>query len=119
MRTLLALVITANLAAAGTKPGDEGTAENTKAAELVKELGSPRFAMRESAAKELIGMGGAAVQALRAGTKSSDEEVRNRATALLPKAVAAEWDRRASAFLADRDGQQKHELPLRAEFEKA
>jgi len=119
MRTVLLLILAANLAAAGPKPGDEGTPEYTKAAELVRQLGAPRFAARESAAKELIEMGGAAVQALRAGTRSTDEEVRNRSTALLPKAVAAEWDRRATAFLADREDKEKHELPLRAEFEKA
>jgi len=119
MRTILVVVLAVSVAAAGPKPGDEGTPEYTKAAELVKQLGSPRFAARETAGKELIEMGGAAVQALRAGTKSTDEEVRNRSTALLPKAVAAEWDRRATAFLADLDGKQKHKLPLRDEFEKA
>src|SRR5262249_29888557 len=119
MRTLLALILPASFAAAGPKPGDEGTPEYAKAAELVKQLGSPRFAAREAAAKELVEMGGAAVQALRAGTRSSDEEVRNRSTLLLPRAIAAEWDRRATAFLADRDGKQKHELPLLAEFEMA
>jgi HEAT repeat protein len=118
MRTILAIVLATNLAAAGPKPGDEGTPEFQKAAALVQQLGDKRFATREAAAKELIEMGGAAVQALRAGTRSSDQEVRNRSTALLPKAVVAEWDHRATAWLADRDGKQKHELPLLAEFEK-
>jgi hypothetical protein len=63
-------------------------------------------------------MGAAAVPALTEGTKAADEEVRSRAIALLPQAKAADWKRRADAYLADAAGKQKHDLPLLAEFEK-
>jgi hypothetical protein len=103
---------------ADPKPGDEGTPEYLTASNLVRQLGHPRFAVRETAARQLVEMGGAAVPALRAGTLSRDEEVRTRCVALIPRARAAEWKRRADAYRADRDGQQKHELPLLADWER-
>src|SRR5262249_39994542 len=118
MRAILILVLTSGLAKADPRPGDEGTPEFQKAATLVKQLGDKRYSAREAAAKQLIEMGPAAFPALTAGTKSEDEEVRNRSIALLPQAKAAEWKRRATAYLADTEGQQKHDLPLRAEWDK-
>src|SRR5689334_7937144 len=101
---------------AAPKPGDEGTPEYKTAADLVRQLGDPKFATREAAAKKLVEMGTAAVPALRGGTTSADQEVRTRSTALLPQAQAAGWKRRADAFLADPAG--THDLPLLAEWEK-
>src|SRR5262249_26290763 len=94
------------------------TPEHSKAAALVKQLGDKRYATREAAAKQLIEMGPAAVPALTAGTKSEDEEVRNRSIALLPQAKAAEWKRRAEAYRKDEDGKLKHNLPLLTAWEK-
>jgi hypothetical protein len=118
MRTVLALLFAAQIAVAGPKPGDQGTREFDKATALVKQLGHARFAARETAAKQLVEMGGAAVPALTTGMRSEDEEVRTRCTALLPRAKAAEWKRRADAYLADKDGKEKHDLPLLAEWDK-
>ena len=118
MRCILVVLIAPLVAVAAPKPGDEGTPEYEKAAALVKQLGHPRFTVREAAGKRLVEMGAAAVAALRAGTKADDEEVRARCTALLPQAKAADWQRRADAYLADTAGQQKHDLPLLAEWEK-
>jgi HEAT repeat protein len=118
VRTIVTLLLVAAAATADPKPGDVGTPEHEKAAALVKQLGDKRFATREAAAKKLIEMGPTAVVALTAGTKSGDEEVRNRSLALLPQAKAAEWKRRAEAYLNDKDGKQKHDLPLLAEWEK-
>jgi hypothetical protein len=101
---------------AGPKPGDEGTPEYQAASELVRQLGDPKFAAREAAGKKLVDMGAAAVSALTAGTKSTDEEVRTRSAALLPKAVAVGWRRRADAFLAEAAA--NRDLPLLAEWEK-
>jgi hypothetical protein len=117
VRPTLFLLLT-SLAAAAPKPGDDGTPEFDKAAALVKQLGHPRFPVREAAAKQLLEMGGSAVAALQAGTKADDEEVRTRCKALLPQAKAAEWRRRAEAYLADTEGKQKHDMPLLAEWEK-
>lgn len=118
MRTMLALLAASLTAVAGPQPGEEGTPEFEKASALVKQLGHPRFAAREAAAKQLVEMGGAAVAALIAGKKSDDEEVRSRSAALLPQAKAADWKRKADAYLADKDGKEKHELPMLAEWEK-
>jgi hypothetical protein len=113
MRAALVLVALALPAAgAGPRPGAEGTPESEKAAALVKQLGHPRFAVREAAGKQLLEMGGSALAALTAGTKSEDEEVRTRCAALLPQARAADWKRRADAYSADTDGKQTHDLPL-------
>src|SRR3954453_229179 len=98
---------------AAPKTGDVGTPEYQAAADLVRQLGDPKFATREAAAKKLVEMGTAAVPALRAGTTSADGGVRTRSAALLPQAQAAGWKRRADAFLADPAG--KHDLPLWAE----
>jgi hypothetical protein len=116
--TIITLVLTTGLLAADPKTSDEATPEQQKASALVKQLGDKRYTVREAAAKQLIEMGPAAVPALTAGTKSEDEEVRNRSVVLLPQAKAAEWKRRAAAYLADTDGKQKHDLPLLAEYEK-
>jgi hypothetical protein len=116
MRTLVLLAIFS--AAAFAAPGDVGTPEHAKATDLVKQLGHPRYAVREAAAKHLLEMGGAAAAALREGQKSTDEEVRARSVALLPQAIALDWQRKADAYLADTQGKQKHDLPLLAEYEK-
>jgi hypothetical protein len=100
------------------KPGEEGTPEYQKASDLVRELGHPRFAVREAAAKRLIEMGRPALPALRAGTRSADEEVRARCTALIRQTKAAEWKRRTDDYLADTDGKRAHDLPLLAEWER-
>jgi HEAT repeats len=110
---LIAIAITLG---AGPKPGEEGSADFEKATALVKQLGDARFAVREAAGKQLIEMGGLAVPTLTAGTKSTDEEIRTRCSALLPKAKAAEWNRRADAYLARPDV--KHDLPLLTEWDR-
>jgi hypothetical protein len=116
VRTTFLLLILPVLALAGPKPGAEGTPEYKTAADLVRQLGDPKFAARETAARKLVDLGAAAVPALAAGTKSADEEVRTRSTALLPQAEAVGWGRRADAFLADPTAQ--HDLPLLAEWDK-
>jgi hypothetical protein len=114
----LCILLATALATSEAKPGDAGTAEYEKATELVKQLGHPQFALRESAGKRLIEMELAAVQALKEGTKSSDEEIRVRSEGLLPKAKAAGWKRRAAAYLADTESKQTHDLPLSSEWDK-
>ena len=114
--TLLLVILLPAPLLAGPKPGDEGTPEYQAASDLVRRLGDAKFATREEAARKSVDMGTAAVPALTAGTKSADEEVRTRSTALLPKAVAVGWKRRAEAFLADPGA--RRDLPLLAEWEK-
>ena len=116
--TFLFSLLLPAIALAAPKPGDEGTPEYRAATDLVKELGNARFNVREAAAKKLVEMGDTAIPALIAGTKSADEEVRNRSTILLPQAQAVAWNRRADAFLADAEGKQKVDLPLLSDWEK-
>src|SRR5262245_1354320 len=118
MRTIGLLLLSATVALGAPKPGDEGTPEFDKASALVNQLGHPRFAARETAAKQLLDLGGAAVPALTVGSKSNDEEVRSRCLALLPEARIADWKRRAEAYLADTDGKQTHDLPFLADWDK-
>src|SRR5262249_55247585 len=119
MRPLLSLTLLATSALAGPQPGAPGTPEYARASELVKQFGDSQFTTRETAAKKLFEMGPAALPALHDGTKAGDEEVRTRCAALIPKVKAAERNRRADAYVADVDGEEKHELPLMTEFEKA
>jgi hypothetical protein len=100
------------------KPGDDGTAEYQKASELIRDLGHPRFAVREAAGRRLLEMGGTALPALRAGTGSKDAEVRARCMALIPQARVVEWTRRGDAYRADTDGKHRHDLPLLADWER-
>ncbi len=118
MRTCLLAMFLPTILLAAPQPGDEGTPEFRSATEFVEQLGSPRFAVREAAANKLLKMGGPAIPALIAGTKSADAEVRNRSIALLPQVQAIAWGRRADAFLNDPDGKRRHDLPLLSEWEK-
>ena len=111
------LVVLPAMVVAAPKPGDEGTPEYRAAIELVKELGNARFNVREAAAKKLLEMCDTAIPALVAGTKSADEEIRNRSATLLPQVQATVWNRRADAFLADGERKQKTDLPLLADWE--
>jgi len=118
MRPLLFafVLVTAGAAVAGPKPGEEGTPEFEKATGLVKQLGHPRFPVREAAATQLVEMGHAAVPALRQGAKADDQEVRSRSAALLPQAKAAGWKRMSDALLAKPE--EKYDLPLLADWDK-
>jgi hypothetical protein len=114
----LCILLATAFATSDAKPGDVGTPEYEKAAQLVKQLGDAKFAVREAAGKQLVEMEFGAVPALKEGTKSNDEEIRVRCESLLPKAKAAGWNRRSVPYLADADGKKAHELPLLAEWEK-
>jgi PBS lyase HEAT-like repeat len=100
------------------KSGDAGKPQHQTATELVRRLGDKRYAVREAAAKALAELGPDAVRALRSGIESADEEIRTRCAALLPAARAADWRRRADAYLADPEGKEKHNLPLLADWER-
>jgi hypothetical protein len=118
VRVVLIACLLPALAVSAPKPGEDGTPEYRIAIDLVHDLGNARFTVREAAAKKLVDMGSDAIPALIAGTKSTDEEVRNRSTALLPQARAVAWGRRADAFLADPDDKKAGDMPLLAEWEK-
>lgn len=66
--------------AAPPEPAAKPTAE-----ELVKDLGSPVYVVRERASRELWAMGAKAADALRAGSRSDDPEVSRRSREILAK----------------------------------
>jgi hypothetical protein len=94
------------------------TPDEIKARELVQSLGNPRFKIREDAARQLLQMGRIAKNALIEGKKSSDPEIWNRCSQLLPMALEQDLKARVDAFLADKEGKQKHDLPYWSRFQK-
>lgn len=83
-----------------------------QAKELVGKLGSPVYAEREKATRELAKMGRMALPALHEALGSSTEpEVALRAEGLLPKAEAEDMRAKVGSFLADAEGKYQHSLP--------
>jgi hypothetical protein len=97
---------------------EESEQIRVRAQELVKELGDPRFRIREAAAKELKSIGRHAKPALREGMLSGDPEVVNRCSQLLPEILALDLKARVEAFLADVEGKQEHDLPMRSVYQQ-
>lgn len=81
-----------------------------KAAALVEQLGSERFADREAAVAALEKLGPEALDALKAGARSENPEVRERATILLGK-VKRSADS-SSRLVAKRVALDYHDTPL-------
>jgi hypothetical protein len=80
-------------------------------ADLVRRLGDDSYAVREQASRELLRLGPAARDALLQGAKDTDPEIRRRCRDLLPTVLEADRQARLAAFLADKDGKHKHDLP--------
>src|SRR2546421_167997 len=59
--------------------------DKDRVGQLIKQLGSPKFAVRDRAKKELESMGTAALEALRKAAKSEDMETSRRAGELVKK----------------------------------
>jgi RNA polymerase sigma factor (sigma-70 family) len=111
---ILLTVVCGGWAMSGT-PGGPDPAPATSprpredpAARLVAQLGAPDFAAREAAQKSLRELGPKAEPALRAGLKSENPEVRNRAAALLTTIRADARDALARGFDPAKDAQPDH-----------
>ncbi len=87
------------------------TEDATRAENLVRQLGDHSFAVREQASRELFRLGLAAKPALLAGARDADLEIRRRCRDLLPSILEADRRARLEAFLADKEGRHKHDLP--------
>jgi hypothetical protein len=83
--TATGLLLLSGLAFSGDPPRDD-----PDVAKLVKDLGSPRFAVRKAAEQKLAALGAKAKAAVQVGTKDPDAEVARRCEAMLPKVRAAE-----------------------------
>lgn len=93
-------------------------ADAARAADLVRQLGSPVYQDREDASRQLRALGRKAIAALEAGTDDPDLEVRHRCELLLPAAEAEDFAARLDTFLADADAKFDHDLPGWNEFKK-
>lgn len=105
-------------ASAASPPNQPSNEEVAKAVRLVAELGDSRFRVRENAARELKKLGRVAKKALQDGIKSSDAEVWNRCSQLLPEILSLDLRARVDAYLADTDGKFKHEIPMLDRYTK-
>jgi hypothetical protein len=86
--------------------------ELSRARELVQQLGSEDYAEREQAEQELAKMGRLARPALlEAANTDPNQEIRSRASGLLPRATALDFKARLDVFLADADGKYEHDVP--------
>src|SRR4051794_20080230 len=100
---LLTLPLVAALLLVG--PGTAGAGrpapkaeEFKKARALVRRLGDADFRVREQATRELFKMGLASKEALLAGSRSDDLEVRRRCRELLPAVLVADLRARVDGF---------------------
>jgi hypothetical protein len=91
--------------------------ELSRARELVQQLGSDQYSIREKAEQELARMGRLARPALlEAANTDPNQEIRARCSNLLPRATALDLKARLDVFLADTEGKYEHDLPGWAEF---
>jgi hypothetical protein len=99
-------------------PNPDLTALEKKASDLVRLLGSDSFAERENANQQLEELGLAAKSALEKGAKDDDAEISRRCRELLPAVLEIDLKKRIAAFLADKEGKARHDIPLWAPFQK-
>ncbi len=109
---LLPLPVLAQAASPDPKSLIVSEEEQSRAEELVQQLGSAQFVEREKAEAELSQMGRLARAALLEGaTADPDPEVRSRCATLLPRATSLDLRARLEVFLEDQDGKFEHDLP--------
>jgi hypothetical protein len=87
-------------------------------AELVKQLGSDEFTIRESATEALTQIGLPAFAALEAAGKNPDREIRYRSQRILGLIRQLDMQRRLEAFLAGKDEGEGYQLPGWDRFKK-
>src|SRR4051794_7620564 len=103
------------LVGAGGAAGDRAGAEAT-ASELVRRLGSPKFAQRQAAQRKLRELGPKALPAVLTGQRHADLEIARRC-AELASVLRDDWLRRFQADLvADDTGRRDHDHPIWQRF---
>lgn len=111
-----AILIAAALLGGLSSLGDARQAAPPPYAQLVRQLGSPSFRVRESAAYGLQQAGLAAKPALLLGLKDPDLEIRMEAHRLLTQILEQDFERKLASFLKDGDPQVAAELPAWKRF---
>ena len=90
-----------------------------RVAELIKNLGSEEFRIRESASEELAQIGLPAFSALEAAALHPDREVRYRSLRVLGLIRQHDMQRRLDAFLQGKDSADEYPLPGWTRFRKS
>jgi hypothetical protein len=116
--SLASILPSGSAGAPSANPNDPSSPEFKRAADLIHQLGSGRFSVREAAARQLVEMGRSARAALQVGLHDADPEVADRCRRLLPQAALADLQLRVDSFLADKEGKQEHDLPGWDRFQK-
>jgi HEAT repeat protein len=113
---VISLAFGASLQAEDAKLAKSATPE--RIAELVGQLGSDEFSVRETATEELTQIGLPAFVALEAAGKDPDREVRYRSLRILGLIRHQDMQRRLEAFLAGKDDGD-YQLPCWERFKKS
>ncbi len=108
---LASLIAVCALLLGGADGAESEEPAEPDAAALVKQLGDDSFDVRRRANEQLAAMGLAAQEALTAGLRDGDAEIRRRCRWLLQDVLESDYDRRLAAFLADNEAEQDHDLP--------
>ncbi len=116
-RTAMACLALVLFAAAALASDSKAPAE--RIGELIRDLGSDEFAVRERATRELLGLGITARNWLEQAVNDTDAEVRARARGILAAVSESDFRDRLEAFAADYDGRQKQTLPGWERFSSA
>jgi len=100
----------------GSALGEPPPAEPEQAVEpeieaLVQKLGDDSFEARQRASQDLAALGLKARDALHAGLKHADPEVRRRCRWILQDVLETDFQNRLKAFLTDKEGKGQHDLP--------
>lgn len=124
-RQLAWLVIATALSAAawaGTRPAAAQSPAPTEPAvhpaDLVRQLGDPRFSARKQAMTQLVQLGVDAIADLEEGVRSNDREVSYRSRLALMLVRENDFQRRLRAFAAGQDAQESYDLPAWPLFRK-
>lgn len=123
LRTLLAALVLAigGVTAEAGDAADRSAPATTTSAfnhihQLIEQLGHPKFAEREAAARALLNIGLPAFGPLKEASQSPDAEIRFRAEKILAEVRQRDFHRRLQAFAANLDSDEDYDLPGWAEF---
>ncbi|HUT10720.1 MAG TPA: PQQ-binding-like beta-propeller repeat protein [Thermoguttaceae bacterium] len=108
---LLIGVCSAWPALAQTPPAAPNEPAASQIEALVERLGDDSYEARQRASQDLAALGLKARDALHAGLKHADAEVRRRCRWILQDVLETDFQNRLKAFLADKEGKRQHDLP--------
>ena len=94
-----------------SSPSADEAAPAPSPGDLVRQLGDEVFAVRKRAEATLRAVGLPAREALRAGLKDDDPEVRRACRRVLATVLELDLQQRLKRFVEDQDGKSEHDLP--------